>query len=326
MIWLDGDNLFPTGPRIMVVYAGQGNLKTQFVMSKALEIFSRTDGKVIYIAAEDGHGVETIRLPAYVKKLGIDWQPLDEHWWPISEPIDLVRDAPSWIAEVQAEGFKPDMVVIDVMTACTGQLDINSPTDGNKLMNAAQQIANAFDTLVVLLTHPGKDLDRGPVGSYAYEARADVELELSRRKDHLAVAVKKMKNGGPAGHTLRFVVEERSGGPPLVGGRLRPEFKPDTSDQVPAFVTAALRILSAQKPGMPELSTKKLAEMIIDSAPGNERDGFAGVRDLERHLREAAAAGFLAPYAFKHGTAKNARWMFRPPAVRHLWGLTKKLI
>ena len=326
MTWLDADNLFPTGPRIMVVYAGQGNLKTQFVMSKALEVIGRTDGKVIYIAAEDGHGVETIRLPAYVEKLGLDWQPLDEHWWPISEPIDLVRDAPSWIAEVHAEGFKPDMVVIDVMTACTGQLDINSPTDGNKLMNAAQLIANAFNTLVVLLTHPGKDLDRGPVGSYAYEARADVELELSRRKDHLAVAVKKMKNGGPAGHILRFVVEEGCDGPPLVGGRLRPEFKPDLSDRVPAFVTSALQILSAHKSGMPELSTKRLAELIVNSAAGNERDGFAGVPDLERHLREAAAAGLLGPYAFKHGTAKDARWMFRAAPVGHAWGLTGKLM
>ena len=245
MTYLDTDSLFPTGPRIMVVYAEQGNLKTQFVLSKCLEITQRSvspqgsgstegrpsGGKILYIAAEDGNGVDTQRLPAYVETLRLDWAALRENWWPISEPISLTRDVETLIAETAEQGFKPDVVVVDVLTACTEALKINDPTDGNLIMNAAQRLANGFGgALVVLLTHPGKDQARGPVGTYAQTARADAVLELKWRGDQLAVFVEKMKSSGLMGKTLAFAVEKARDGTPLVRGRAQFDRKRSPTD------------------------------------------------------------------------------------------------
>jgi hypothetical protein len=264
--WLDADNLFPSGPRIMVIYAEKENLKTQFVLAKGLEIVGRTGGKVLYIAAEDGHGIDTSRLPAYVEKRGLDWQNLDDHWWPISEPIDLTADTAELIADVKSQGFRPDVVVIDVMTACTGSLDINLPGVGNSVMNAAQQIAIGFGgALVVLITHPGKDDSRGPVGSYAFTARADVVLSLKRQGDTLAVSVEKMKSG-PSGHSLAFAVEAYNG-IPLIGARKSFERKrsPTGDDAIMGH------LLAASAPDFASgLDDHQLAERIVGERQPNE--------------------------------------------------------
>jgi hypothetical protein len=270
MVWLDADNLFPSGPRIMVLYAEMANLKTQFVLAKALEIVNRADGNVLYIAAEDGHGIDTQRLPAYVERRGIDWPTLDEHWRAISEPIDLIRDSAQLTADVKAEGFAPDVVVIDVMTACTGALDINLPGVGNQLMNAAQQIANEFRAIVVLLTHPGKDGgNRGPVGSYAFTARADVVLLLKRQGDTLNVTVEKMK-GGPAGHTFSFAVEVANG-LPLVGSRKTAERKesPNSDDAIWRQLIAAPSAVDFAS----GLTDEQLAERIVGERRPDEDGG-----------------------------------------------------
>src|SRR5208282_2298509 len=177
-VFLDDDGLFPEGPRIMIVYAEQGNLKTQFLISKCLDIIGCRKGRVVYIAAEDPSGVETQRLPAYVRKRALDVAQLDEHWWPMDNPVDLQRGVQRLIDEISEQEFYPTVVAIDVMTACTGGEDINAPGVGNAIMNAAQRIANAFKCLVVMVTHPGKAEGRGPVGSYAFKARADAVLEL----------------------------------------------------------------------------------------------------------------------------------------------------
>jgi hypothetical protein len=266
MVCLDADNLFPSGPRLMVIYAEMANLKTQFVLAKALEIFNRTGGRVLYLAAEDGHGIDTQRLPAYVERRGIDWPTLDEHWWPISEPIDLIRDGAQLTADVKAEGFAPDVVVIDVMTACTGALDINLPGVGNSLMNAAQLIANAFGALVVLLTHPGKEGgSRGPVGSYAFTARADVVLLLKRQGDTLDVTVEKMK-GGPGGHTVAFAVETPNG-LPLVGScRAKERRESPTSDEAIFIHLIAARAVDFAS----GLTDEQLAERIVGERQPNE--------------------------------------------------------
>jgi hypothetical protein len=281
MVWLDADNLFPSGPRIMVIYAEKANLKTQFALAKSLEIVTRTKGRVLYIAAEDGHGVDTQRLPAYVEKRGVDWQTLDDHWWSISEPIDLIGDSGQLIADVREQGFAPDVVVIDVMTACTGAVDINLPGVGNSLMNAAQRLANAFNALVVLLTHPGKDDTRGPVGSYAFTARADVVLLLNRQKeDTLAVTVEKMKSG-PGGHTIAYSVDTHDG-IPLVGGRKAFERKtrPTDDEAITRHLVAAGAFTFAAG-----LSDQELAERIIgDMSPGE--DGAAHATRVAR-LAEA---------------------------------------
>ena len=264
MVWLDADNLFPSGPRIMVIYAEKTNLKTQFALAKSIEIVSRTEGRVLYIAAEDGHGVDTQRLPAYVEKRGIDWQTLDDHWWSISEPIDLIGDGEQLIADVKEQGFAPDVVVIDVMTACTGAADINLPGVGNSLMNAAQRLANAFNALVILLTHPGKDENRGPVGSYAFTARADVVLLLNRQKDMLAVTVEKMKSG-PGGHTVAFLVESHNG-LPLVGARKPADRKVSlTDDEILIHLAAA-----GAREFASGLNDHQLAERIIGDRRADE--------------------------------------------------------
>lgn len=271
MIWLDEDNLFPSGPRIMVIYAEKENLKTQFALAKCLEIVGRTDGRVLYIAAEDGHGIDTSRLPAYVEKRGVDWETLDDHWWPISEPIDLIGDSAQLIADVTSQRFKPTVVVIDVMTACTGAVDFNMPGIGNALMNAAQQIANGFGALVVLLTHPGKDADRGPVGSYAFTARADVVLSLKRQGDTLAVSVEKMKSG-PSGKSLAFAVESHKG-IPLICARRSFASKGSATDDDAILIHLAKAGVKCFEAG---LSDRELAKRIVgEQQPGEDGAAFA---------------------------------------------------
>jgi len=153
---------------------------------------------------------------------------------------------------------------IDVMTACTGAADINLPGVGNSLMNAAQRLANAFNALVILLTHPGKDENRGPVGSYAFTARADVVLLLNRQKEMLAVTVEKMKSG-PGGHTVAFLVESHNG-LPLVGARKPADRKVSlTDDEILIHLAAA-----GAREFASGLNDHQLAERIIEDRRADE--------------------------------------------------------
>ena len=310
MIWLDADNLFPSGPRIMVIYAEKENLKTQFALAKGIEIVARTGGHVLYIAAEDGHGIDTSRLPAYVEKRGVDWQNLDDHWWPISEPIDLLHDSAQLVADVNSDGFKPSVVVIDVMTACTGALDLNMPGNGNALMNAAQQIANGFSALVILLTHPGKDSDRGPVGSYAFTARADVVLLLKRQGDTLAVYIEKMKSG-PSGKSLAFAVESHQG-IPLIGALKSFERKRSLTDDDAVLTHLATAHANCFETG---LNDRELAELIAgEQRPGEDGAAFATrvakLADSLRQRHKSTRYGEKATMA--GGNQLYWRWHYGP--------------
>jgi hypothetical protein len=221
MRWLDGDNLFPSGPRIVVLYGEYNTLKTQFALAKALEIASGNDASVLYLATEGAHGIKTSRLPGYIAAQALDWRWLRERWWTIAEPAQLTipSELDTLIDDVQAEGFNPALIVVDVLTAATDGADLNSPKDGNRIMNAAQKLANAFCATVVLVCHTGKVEARGIVGSYAFAARADVVLELSRQGSFLAVRVVKVKDGGAAGRSLNYRVREVEGAPPIIDGR-----------------------------------------------------------------------------------------------------------
>jgi hypothetical protein len=210
----DGKKLLPKGiPAVGFAYGSQGSHKTGLFIKLGLDAIEQHGAKVLYIAAEDAYGFEIARLPTAREARGMSWEKLNAHWCTDTETFNLLRpEDHQGLWDTYAD-FKPDMIFIDVF-AKVAVGDINSPEFAAKAMYAAGLLAERFGCPVGLAGHPGKDIDRGLMGSYLFEALAYFMWKVSHSTGKVFVTVQKLKNG-PADRTEVFATD-MSGGAPVV--------------------------------------------------------------------------------------------------------------
>ncbi len=211
-----GKRLIPRLPGgcAIVVYGPQGSHKSGVLLRELVDLVIRKGARVLYIAAEGAHGIETARLPALLRAHGLPIEALDENWITADIAPDVLN--PNEITDLIAcyADFKPDLIVFDTGTRCLGMSDINNTAIGTAAIKAMEAVGRPFDATVFYVTHPGKDTDRGAIGSKQQENQAFGQWLIGHDGDGMiSVSVEKMKDG-PTHFSVPFRVNRE--GVPVV--------------------------------------------------------------------------------------------------------------
>jgi hypothetical protein len=210
------------GCAVVVVGKKQAH-KTGVLLHDCLTAVREKGAKVLYLAAEGGHGIKTRRLPAYCKRQGVSLADLRGKWWTFSS-------SPNLLDEVELEAFlehcaendcKPDIVVIDTLTRATGDADICSPSVGSNIVTAMERMAQGFGGATVIgVTHPPKNAKGdAAIGSVQLENLAYAVLRVKREEDGVVQLTVHAMKDGPADHVISFQVEgggDETDEPPVV--------------------------------------------------------------------------------------------------------------
>jgi hypothetical protein len=214
MSYWDKTKLLPKHPTVGFAYGKHGSHRTGLFTKLGLDAIDQ-GARVLCIAAEGAYGFEIARLPAARAAHNMPWSKLKSAWRTETETFNLLRAEDRQLLVEAYEWLRPNIIFIDVLTKVAGGVDINTPEGGMAVMNALADLARRFEGTVVPAHHPGKDEDRGMMGSALLAALADFVWAVSCRDDRVGVKVEKMKDG-PADRTVRFDVEKASDDTPVV--------------------------------------------------------------------------------------------------------------
>lgn len=95
------------------------------------------------------------------------------------DPGPLIRTIQQAEADFAAAGHRLALVVVDTWHAAMGGGDENSAADAGAALAPLREVAEAHGALVLIVHHPGKDVERGARGSNALPAAADAIIALS---------------------------------------------------------------------------------------------------------------------------------------------------
>ena len=197
----DDDKTLPRCPDgcIAIVYGEFGAHKTNTVLAMVLDAVLGEDARVCYAAGEGAHGVGKQRIPAHCRARGIPTKDLRER-------LRIVPAVPLFASDDQVTAFieaqrdlLPDIVVLDTLaTAIAGEDENSSKAAAFLTANGpAGRIRDAFNALVILPAHQGKDAGKKVRGHSGFMGNADVVLhvEADKTAGAIKVTVEKMRDG-----------------------------------------------------------------------------------------------------------------------------------
>ncbi|MDE3797706.1 AAA family ATPase [Sinorhizobium meliloti] len=191
---------------LATIYGAPGSAKTFLAIDLSLSVaggvpfFGKevSQGGVVYIAAEAGAGLRKRVIAAREEKaIPPDVAPFAM----MARAPNLGpkrSDAATLIGDIQAE-WPSDaapirLVVVDTL-ARTLRGDENSAADMGAFVENAAAIAAAFNCLVLVIHHSGKDAERGMRGSSNLNGATDAEWQISSKDGIRTVLLRKMKDG-----------------------------------------------------------------------------------------------------------------------------------
>lgn len=190
---------------LATIYGPPGSAKTFLALDLGLCVaggvpfFGKAvnQGGVIYIAAEAGAGLRKRVITARAEKA-----------IPESAPFAMIALAPNLgpktsdagklIADIKAQwpySAPICLIVIDTLARTLPGADENSSADMGGFVANAAAIAAAFNCLVLVVHHSGKDAERGMRGSSNLNGATDAEWQISSKDGIRTVLLHKMKDG-----------------------------------------------------------------------------------------------------------------------------------
>lgn len=283
-----------------VVYGESGSGKSFLVLDLCAAItrgilwrgLKARPGSVVYAAAEGASGLRG-RLRAYAQAHGV----------PLSALPAVISDVPNFLApdEIAASAKqilkwgRPDLIVVDTLSASTPGGNENSGEDMGLVVAHCKFLHRKTGALVLLVHHSGKDAAKGARGWSGLKAAADAELEVSRMGDIRTVRVSKMKDGEDGAQycfKLKTVVigitddgEESS---------CVIEHVETPANRTPAREPSGKvqrRVLNIVKTMTPDGSTVDLDD--VREALGEALGQMPPKKDYERMIKNMLAAGYL---------------------------------
>ena len=276
------------------------------------ERIPRTCG-VVYIAAEAPEGVRK-RFKAWREENSIEGAPMDliaaaPNLTSEDDVQDLTETLREASAQMQSNGVKLGLVIIDTLAASTHGADENSSTDMGGVMSRLQSVAAELNIMVLVVAHTGKDQSKGIRGWSGQYAGADVVLNVERikeDKDFSVVTVDKLKDAED-GKKFQFKLKQVILGIDKDGDNI--------TSAVPLFEEAsgntALRRHPITKSG--EIILTAIANLRQQQLQQSEKSETLNVNDIEiplYDLREECfrlGLGGPAP-AEEIGTPSHNRW------------------
>ena len=209
----DDDKTLPRSPDgcIAIVYGEFGAHKTNTVLAMLLEAVLGANARVCYAAGEGAHGVGKQRIPAHCRARGISTKDLRERLR-IVAAVPLFASAQEVAAFIEAQrDLRPDIVVLDTLaTALAGEDENSSKAAAFLTANGpAGRIRDAFNALVILPAHQGKDAGKKVRGHSGLMGNVDVVLHVEAVKTAgaIKVTVEKMRDGRD-GFSIYFKVPQ----------------------------------------------------------------------------------------------------------------------
>ena len=197
----DDDKTLPRCPDgcIAIVYGEFGAHKTNTILAMLFDAMFDANARVCYAAGEGAHGVGTKRIPAHCKARGITTKDLRERFPHRGGRSALSVSRGGRRLHRSAEGFPSGhRSARHVSAAIAGEDENSSKAAGYLTANGpAGRIRDAFNALVILPAHQGKDAGKKVRGHSGFMGNADVVLhvEANKKTGAIKVTVEKMRDG-----------------------------------------------------------------------------------------------------------------------------------
>ena len=200
--WLIEDFL-PAG-ELGIMYGAPGSGKSFVALDMCLNLArgcdwmgmecSKERNKVLYIVAE-GNGNFTDRLDAYCIKEGLEDPEIDISFMS-DTPLNITKvgNADKFIADAKFnEGV--DLIVVDTFARVTPGINESDSADMGLAIEYCRKIHKAYNTMVLLIHHSGKDSSRGMRGHSSMNGAADVVMSIAGESGAGTISIEKQKDG-----------------------------------------------------------------------------------------------------------------------------------
>ena len=197
---------------LVLIFGGPGLGKSciaprlAYAVALGEDVFGRRvrQGRVLYIAAEDGHGMRA-RLAALMAEMGDAPDLLLAAG--LSDFMDPDGPATGTLTAKVAE-VRPSVVFIDTVAAAFPGLRENEAGAGGmgRVVDFARSLIADFGVAVILLHHVAKGEATTPRGQGMLHGDADVALALSRDEGGLIRAAFTKNRNGPSNGALAFSI------------------------------------------------------------------------------------------------------------------------
>ena len=197
---------------LMLIFGGPGLGKSciaprlAYAIAQGGEVFGRRvkQGRVLYVAAEDGHGMRA-RITALMTELGdTDALLMAEGLGGFMEVDDTAETA----LRAKVAEMRPSVVIIDTIAAgFAGLKENDSGAEGmGRVVDFARGLIADFAVAVILIHHVPKGDPSTPRGHGLLHGDADVALALSRDDAGLIRANFTKNRNGPSDGVLAFTI------------------------------------------------------------------------------------------------------------------------
>lgn len=245
--WLIPDCIPAEG--LVAVYGKPKSFKSFLVLDLCLGIAAGTETfgfkpesrAVVYAAGEGANNISRKHVPAWRMARGLTETDFPFYVIPRVPRVVLEDDFRELVKQIQTQGIRPALVVIDTMARSASGLEENSSKDVGRFVVACDYIREQLHCSVLVVHHSGKDGSKGSRGSNALEGAVDTMLEIVRHNKTSTVAlyVREQRSAEEREEPFRF--QGHKVGPSLV-------FEPCASAEYDAVVEADA-LITAKKIG-----------------------------------------------------------------------------
>ena len=188
---------------LAMMYGASGSGKSYVAIRLAVSVALGCDfhnhqtkqNAVVYMCGEGYRGVKD-RLRAIALNEGLSGIPglyLTNRITDFSSADDIRAT----VKEIEDQGIKPGVILIDTLARASGSFDENSTADMNKFVKACDFIRGKFGCVVMPIHHTGKGDKSSARGSSVLRAAMDVEVMVEHVGTGLTITSTKSKDGEP---------------------------------------------------------------------------------------------------------------------------------
>lgn len=204
-------------------------------------------GPVLYLAAEDGHGMKN-RVRALLRRYG---DAPDFHLVPVA--LDLMTDGWQWQELLQlVTAIRPALIVDDTIAHSFPGLRENEGEDMGRVVKRMRALTSICNSAALGVHHVAKDNGTTPRGHGSLAADADITMLIEGTgRDARSIKLGKNRNG-PSDVTFAFQIEvdqlgtDEDGDPitaPVAAEADAATVRPTREDKLPAKMAVLLRVL-----------------------------------------------------------------------------------
>ncbi len=301
------ENVLPFS-EVALIYGAGSSGKSFFALDLAMSIargaawrgLEATKGVVAYVAAEGGSRFPD-RTQAYAQHHGIDATSTDLHLLLAPPNILDTQDVQDLIAALRAlQGLS--VVFLDTLAKVTPGADENSAQDMGKALANCEAIHRATGAMVVLVSHTGKDMAKGPRGWSGIPFGVNSSICIEREGEYRCATIVKAKDTGGEGDRYPFrletmTVREDSRGKPITSCVALPIEGPAARRGPPAHANqrTVLQALEALRSLSDSVTTEELVTAATAQLHGDKPGArLANCRQAARAAVDALEkAGYL---------------------------------